>query len=206
MVSGFSITSSIAGDMHRTRLRFFWWILAAAVTLFAGAAAVLSVEGLRDKVVDTDLAVIPGNTVFPDGTLSARLKSRLDAALPLYREGHVKGILVSGGIGAEGQDEAAAMQRYLVGMGVPAAAIITDNKGINTFETARFTAALMKEKGYRPPILVSQFFHIARFELALKRHGVATGGHVHARYFETRDLYSQAREVVGYAGYAFKGD
>ncbi|UUZ57440.1 hypothetical protein LP419_02120 [Massilia sp. H-1] len=36
----------------------------------------------------------------------------------MYRGGHVRVILVSGGIGAEGQDEAAAMKTYLVGMGV----------------------------------------------------------------------------------------
>lgn len=190
--------------MHLTRTRFFCWTAAAACALFLGAAGALSVIGLRDQVVDTDLAIIPGNTVFPDGTLSARLMSRLDAVLPLYRGGHVRVILVSGGIGAEGQDEAAAMKDYLVRMGVPAAAIITDNQGINTYETARFAAALIRKNGYRPPMLVSQFFHIARFELALEKHGIAAGGHVHARYLEGRDAYSLAREVVGYVGYTFR--
>jgi vancomycin permeability regulator SanA len=93
---------------------------AAALILFALAALAIGVAGMRDEVVDTDLAVIPGNTVYPDGTLSPRLQGRLDAALGLYQGGHVKMLLVSGGIGEEKQDEAAAMQRYLIARGVPA--------------------------------------------------------------------------------------
>lgn len=178
---------------------------AAALVLFALAALAIGVAGLRDEVVDTDLAVIPGNTVYPDGTLLPRLQGRLDAALELYQGGHVRMLLVSGGIGEEKQDEAAAMQRYLIARGVPASAIVTDNQGVDTFATARFAAALVMEKGYRPPILVSQFFHLARFKLAMQKHGVATGGHVHSRVYEARDAYSLSREVVGYAAYAWRG-
>lgn len=174
------------------------------LALFMLAALALSVAGLRDEVADTDLAVIAGNTVYPNGVVSARLQGRLDAAIALYREGHVKVLLVSGGIGEEKQDEAAAMKRYLVEHGIPADAVVADNQGVNTFETARFAAALIKAKGYRPPILVSQFFHLARFELAMQKHGVPTAGHVHSRSYEARDLYSLAREVAGYVEYACK--
>ena len=202
MGRGFRITSSIASRMHRRPLRFLLRAAIAALVLFALAALVIGVAGMRDEVVDTDLAVIPGNTVYPDGSLSPRLQGRLDAALALYQGGHVKMLLVSGGIGEEKQDEAAAMQRYLNARGVPASAIITDNQGVDTFATARFAAALVKEKGYRPPILVSQFFHLARFKLAMEKHGAVVGGHVHSRVYEARDAYSLAREVVGYAAYA----
>ena len=160
--------------------------------------------GLTDQLVDADLAVIPGNTVNPDGTPSKRLAGRLDAALELYRNGHCKMLLVSGGIGSEGFDEAAVMKAYLVAHGVPAAAVVTDNHGINTFETARFAAALMHAKGYRSVILVSQFFHLARFSIAMHKHGIDADGHVYARYFEARDIYSLSREFFGVIGYAFK--
>ncbi|SHH00009.1 protein SanA, affects membrane permeability for vancomycin [Massilia sp. CF038] len=190
--------------MAKAVTRFFGWSLSVVLVCFLCAAAVISMVGLTDSAEETDLAVVPGNTVLPSGAVSPRLKGRLDAAANLFLHGKVKAVLVSGGIGAEGFDEADVMKRYLVAQGIPGAAIVTDNKGINTFETARYTAALVREKGYRPPIVVTQFFHIARMELALQKFGVATGGHVHARHFEARDVYSLAREVFGYAGYAFK--
>jgi len=160
--------------------------------------------GLRDQVIDADLAVIPGNTVNPDGTPSKRLAGRLDAALDLYRRGRCKVLLVSGGIGSEGFDEAAVMKAYLVAHGVPATAVVTDNHGTNTFETARFAASLMHAQGYRSAILVSQYFHLARFSIAMHKHGVAAAGHVYARYFEARDIYSLSREFFGVIDYAFK--
>ena len=160
--------------------------------------------GLQDRVVDADLAVIPGNTVNVDGTPSRRLAGRLDAALDLYRSGRCKVLLVSGGIGSEGFDEAAVMKAYLVARGVPAAAVVTDNHGINTFETARFAASLMRANGYNSSILVSQYFHLARFSIAMHKHGVDAAGHVHARYFEARDFYSLSREFFGVIDYAFK--
>ncbi|UUZ49264.1 hypothetical protein LP420_02260 [Massilia sp. B-10] len=75
MTPGFPITFSISLKCISRRTRFFCRTAAAACALFLGAAAALSVIGLRDQVVDTDLAIIPGNTVFPDGTLSPRLRS-----------------------------------------------------------------------------------------------------------------------------------
>ena len=184
--------------------RVIRWVATSLAALFVLSAACIASSGLRDQITDTDLAVVPGNTVNPDGTPSPRLQGRLDAALSLYKAGHCRAILVSGGIGAEGFDEAEVMKAYLSARGVPSGAIHLDNHGINTFETARFTASLIKTKGFRSPILVSQYFHIARFRLAMSKHGVQSGGNVHSRQFELRDFYSLGREVFGFIGYALK--
>ncbi|HEY0062919.1 MAG TPA: YdcF family protein [Telluria sp.] len=175
--------------MRPASKRCFKWTIALVLGSFLLAAIAISTVGLADTVLETDLAVVPGNTVLPNGTVSPRLKGRLDAAVDLFHRKQVRAVLVSGGIGAEGHDEAFVMKNYLVAQGIPAGAIFTDNKGVNTFETARYTAQLVREKGYRPPIMVSQFFHIARLELAMRKHGVSSSGHVHARHFEIRDLY-----------------
>lgn len=182
---------------------FSWLVIGVTVCAFAGALAIC-VDGLRDHITDTDLAIVPGNTVNADGTLSWRLQGRLDAALDLYRAGHCKTILVSGGIGAEGWDEAEVMKRYLIEHGVQKDHVYTDSHGSNTFETARFAAALIRSKGLRNPMLVSQFFHISRLRLALRKHGVDSAGNVHSLRFEVRDFYSVAREVLGYVEYVFK--
>jgi vancomycin permeability regulator SanA len=192
--------------MSATLKRTLRWTAIGVAALFLSGAVAIAALGLRDRVTGSDLAVVPGNTVNPDGTPSLRLRGRLDAALELYDAGRCRAVLVSGGIGSEGFDEAEAMKAYLSAKGVPAAAIYTDNHGVNTFETARFTAALLRAKGFDNPILVSQYFHIARFRLAMRKHGVRTGGNVHSRRFEPRDVYSLGREVVAYVAYAFKQD
>ena len=65
----------------------------------AGIVALL-VAGLHDEIHSADLAVVPGNTVYANGTPSARLAARLDRALELYQQGLFPLILVSGGTGA----------------------------------------------------------------------------------------------------------
>lgn len=166
-------------------------------------AAAISTLGLRDQIVVADLAIVPGNTVNPDGKPSDRLRGRLNAALRLYMTQKCKAILVSGGTGEEGHDEAEVMKNYLVERGVPAAAVYTDNQGINTFATARAAATLMHEKKWKSSMLVSQFFHIARFQLAMKKFGVEPVGHVHSTDYEIRDAYSLTREVFAYFEYTF---
>jgi uncharacterized SAM-binding protein YcdF (DUF218 family) len=96
------------------------------------------------------------------------------------------------------------MKSCLVEHGVMNDHVYVDNKGINTFGTARFVADLIRSKGMRNPILVSQFFHISRFRLAMKNQGVEAGGNVHSRYYEMRDIYSTFREVFGYFTYAIR--
>lgn len=44
-----------------------------------------------------DLAIVIVNKVNEDGTLSERLKMRLECGLALYKNGRLKKILVSGG-------------------------------------------------------------------------------------------------------------
>jgi vancomycin permeability regulator SanA len=173
------------------------------VAVFTAALAI-SVDGLWDRIPAADLAIVPGNSVTAQGTPSARLQGRLDEALNLYKAGQCKVILVSGGLGAEGFDEADVMKNYLVQRGVDKDDIVTDHHGNNTYETARFAADLIRTKGLRSPIVVSQFFHISRLRLALQKHGIQTSGNSHARYYELRDLYSLLREVAAYIEYAFK--
>ena len=167
-------------------------------------AIVISFLGLRDELVRTELAVVPGTTVNPDGKPSWRLQGRLDRALELYQGGYCRSILVSGGLGVEGFDEAEVMKTFLVQRGVPAEAIYTDHHGNTTLATARFTAALIKEKKWDKPLLVSQFFHLPRFRLAMAKNGVEAGGQAHSRLYGWRDLYSLLREVAGYPVYALK--
>src|ERR1043165_654247 len=106
---------------------------AALLAAFLVAAALLAADGLRDEIHPADVAIVPGNTVERDGQPSARLRARLDKTLELYRCGLFGHVIVSGGVGAEGFDEAEVMKRYLVGRGVPEECVIADGGGATTY-------------------------------------------------------------------------
>jgi vancomycin permeability regulator SanA len=179
---------------------------AAVVAAVLAAVGVLSFVGLVDHVEPADAAIVPGNTVFPDGTPSDRLKGRLDAALALFQAGHCRLVVVSGATGAEGVDESEVMKRYLVERGVPPERVLQDSQGSNTAATARNVAAVLRERGSTRVLAVSQFFHVPRLRRLLAAEGLTVVGQAHARYFEPRDVYSVLREVVAMGVLLVKGE
>jgi len=180
------------------------WKLAVFVPVSAYllAAAAIAVTGLNDQLAPADAIVVLGNTVAPDGTPSPRLRARLDCALDAYRQKLAPLLIVTGGVGKEGYDEAAVMATYLVHHGVPAAAVVVDSAGNDTAASAANVARIANDRKLKSVLVASQYFHLPRASLALSRAGVPVAGHIHARYFEARDLYSLAREVIGLGAYA----
>ncbi|WP_421753735.1 hypothetical protein [Croceimicrobium sp.] len=63
-------------------------------------------DGLLSQPAQSDYAVVFGNKVNPDGSLSERLEARMRKALELYNDSLVAKIFVSGGLGKEGHYEA----------------------------------------------------------------------------------------------------
>lgn len=159
-------------------------------------------DGLRDEGREADVAVIFGNRVDEDGAPSPWLRERLDRGLSLYRAGRVKSLIVSGGLGREGHEEAEVMRRYLESRGVPSARVIEDRDGYDTYRTARNVREIMTARGYRSAFVVSQYYHISRSKLALRRWGVDEVYGARARLsIGPRDPWSLAREFLGYYVY-----
>jgi len=193
--------------MWRKRTKRVLLLVALPITLaFTLAATLIVADGLTDEIHAADVAIVPGNTVEKDGRPSARLSARLDQTVALYREGLFPEVIVSGGVGSEGFDEAEVMKRYLVEKGVPEGTIHVDEGGATTHLTARNASRMMRENGWRSAMVVTQYFHVPRMRLALERSGVTPVFSAHARYFELRDVYSIAREVVGYGAYLLRAD
>lgn len=186
----------ISKYLFRTLLLLF--LLAAA------GVALLLIDGCTDDLRKSDVAVVLGNKVERDGTPSARLRARLDRTVDLYREGYFPWIIVSGGIGKEGFDEAAVMRDYLVSQGVPSTQILLDNQGVNTWETARNTRAIAAQRGFKSVMVITQYFHITRSQLALHKFGITDTSSSHARFYEWRDIYSTIREAAGYPAYLLR--
>ena len=178
--------------------RFISIVVALA---FIGTISVV-VDGLRDEVHVSDVGVVLGSKVMPDGTPSDRLRARLDKAAELYRQGMFNRLIVSGGTGIEGFNEALVMAAYLADrQSIPRTAILLDEHGNTTEATALNSAAIMKANNLKSALVVTQFFHVPRSRYALHRAGVETVYSAHADYFEARDLYSLAREMIALPAY-----
>lgn len=185
------------------RVRRWAWRLAALVALWVVAhLAVIFWVGHDDDLRPADVAVVLGNYVAPDGTVGDVVKGRLDRALDLYRDGAVKHILVSGARAPGGYDEPTGMRAYLVSEGVPEGDITLDQGGTNTYLTALNTRRLMKERGWRSAMIVSQYYHILRARLAFRRMGIDDARSAHAPEGRgLREPYSLLRELVGFYWY-----
>jgi len=178
--------------------------LVVVLGLLLLGTSVLVIAGLRDNLGHADVALVLGSKVETDGTPSARLRARLDETLECYRAGYFPEIIVSGGIGKEGYDEAVVMRDYLMGHGVPSEHILMDNQGVTTFASARNARDIARQRNFHSVFVVSQYFHISRSRLALHRFGFPTVYAAHAQYFEARDFYSAPRELFGYVRYLFR--
>lgn len=120
--------------------------------------------------------VVHGAKIF--GTKpSPLLASRVDAARELWeRQGRCGAIVVSGGQGAdEVASEAAVMRDYLLEQGVPAAAIVEEDRSTTTLENLVFSKALMDRLGggapYRVALATSEF-HVFRCATMARRLGL----------------------------------
>lgn len=159
-------------------------------------------DGLVDEKQISEVAVIFGNTVNKDGSLSPRLKARLDKGVQLYNSKKVSKLFVSGGLGKEGHLEGSKMAEYLISKDISENVIVIDNEGNNT----RLTAVNFKK--HFPEVksvnLVTQYHHVSRAKLAFRQIGIETVNGSHAEYLEMRDVYSCFREFFAYYSYLIK--
>jgi vancomycin permeability regulator SanA len=180
------------------------WLCACLFALAILGAGAIVWDGLNDNLYHADVGVVLGSKVELSGRPSLRLKARLDHAAELYHSKHFPAIIVSGGIGREGFNEAVVMRDYLVERGIPVEAITVDSRGITTAATAINTRAILQQHDWHSVLVVTQYFHVSRSVLAMRRCGISNVYSAGARYFEWRDLYSIPRELAGYISYLFK--
>ncbi|MDI2112184.1 YdcF family protein [Commensalibacter nepenthis] len=157
--------------------------------------------GIKDHLFKADLMVVLGTKVELDGTPSSGLEARLNKAISVYQQGYAPVILVSGGTGKEGYDEASVMAQYLVDHGVPKQVIIQDNQGVNTRATAKNSAEYMHKNHMESVIIITQYFHIPRTKLAFQAVGIDKIGQGSPNYTSWRDFFSVPREMLGYPAY-----
>jgi vancomycin permeability regulator SanA len=179
------------------------WVYAAASGEIAPSVA---------EAPERPVAIVLGNRVFSDGSLSRELAARVRVALELYRAKKVQRIFLSGAARKElDYDEPAAMAGWLERRGVPRTAMILDGHGYRTAATMADAAA----QGFHEVLVCTQAYHLPR-SLYLAHHAglVATGVaalQVRGSFFErarsfTREGLARAETVIEVAFRGVRGD
>ena len=147
-------------------------LLASALLILGAEVAAIHAVGLQEHREQAPFILVLGAKVHEDGTPSEALAERVATGVTLFKQGLSPRLLVSGGVGREGQDEARVMKRIAVGLGVPEEAIVTDSEGTNTEASIRNARRALGALGARRLLVVSHYHHLPRVRLLGALHGV----------------------------------
>ena len=170
----------------------------------AGYLAILSIrverESRRDDAQASDVIIVMGAAEYR-GKPSPVLKRRLDHAVELYRKRLAPFIMTTGGPGGDpSYTEGGVGRTYLMDRGVPAEAIIVENKGDSTAWSLSAASEILRRMDLRTCIIVSDGYHIFRTRRILEQAGFrAVGSPREAGESKPlREWWLCFRQAVGY--------
>ena len=176
--------------------------------LFAWLWVQIDRFGQVDRARRADVIVVLGARVWPSGRPSDALARRTLHAVKLYEEGLAATIVCSGGLGTHPPTEAQVAARLAMDQGVPPEAIVLEEKGHSTEESAFFVSEIMRARGWQRAIVVSDAYHLWRVKLLFGRAGVeaypSPARDEHYPLLKRAYLYQLGREVVAVAWYYVK--
>lgn len=189
--------------------RLVWLAVLLLAALLASAGVLyhqIREQAGREEARLADVILVMGAAEY-HGRPSPVLKARLDHVLELHRRGLAKFIITTGGHGPDPQfTEAGVSRAYLVRNGVAAESIFALEQGERTAESLLSAVQLMREKGWRACLVVSDGFHIYRLKKILAHAGIeAYGSPTPSSRIETASaslrLRHTLREMASYAAW-----
>ncbi len=160
------------------------WILrlagAALVAFWLYHVANLTMEvreqAEKDEAQPSDVIIVLGAAEW-HGKPSPVLRSRLDHALALYKQGMATRILTTGGAGGDPvHTEAEVSRLYLAGKGVPVEQVFVEREGSSTAQSAAGSAEILRRMNWKTCILVSDGYHLFRAKRMMEAHGFSCYG------------------------------
>lgn len=185
--------------MHPCHKKIIRYLLCSAALGILASSALLYADAAPLHNGYADYAIVYGSMVNPDASPSPRLQARLNAAIILLSKGNVGWVIVSGGLGEEGYNEAEIMRDYLISNGIAEDKIIVDAHGNTTHLTSRNAARITGTSAN--VVAVTQRFHVSRAKLSLRSAGFTNVTGYYPDYYEWRDIYSTFREIPAWLSY-----
>ena len=161
----------------RIGLRVLLLLLVALIVYLIVTAVQVYQASTRDEAAPAQAIVVLGAAQY-NGRPSPDLAARLDHAFSLWQHGYAQLVALTGGRQPGDRfTEAEAGRTYLESKGIPAADLLADDTGSNSWQSLASVAGQLESRGDLKVILVSDPFHDARIaamasELGL--HGVVS--------------------------------
>jgi uncharacterized SAM-binding protein YcdF (DUF218 family) len=177
------------------------WLLLAC-----GLASALSLYGQDNRAAQADVIVVLGSGLKEDNRPGEALTRRAERAALLWREGYAPFVICTGGftIGRV-RSEADGCREVLEANGVPAEAILLEERSRSTEENAAFTRELMLERGWDAVLLESEAYHLMRAMWIFSDAGINVIGRTPAARPELDDqIRAVVREVIALHWQTFK--
>jgi uncharacterized SAM-binding protein YcdF (DUF218 family) len=181
----------------RTVRRVFVALVAVAIAYPLWLGFRIWEQSHHDENRSADAIVVLGAAQY-DGRPSPIFRARLDHAAYLYREGFSGTVIVTGGK-QEGDrfTEAGAGMDYLVSEGIPADAVLTEDRGTTTLESLRGVKRMARLAGVRSLLLVSDPLHSERLKRIAHDLGFRAAYTSPASYVElNRSRPTKVRELL----------
>ncbi|HUQ20068.1 MAG TPA: YdcF family protein [Gemmatimonadaceae bacterium] len=145
--------------------------IATLIVFWAGWMAAVLVWSILDQARPAESIVVLGAAQY-DGRPSPVLRARLDHAVELWNHRLATIVILTGGRGnGDTTSEAAVGRRYVRRHGVPEGAILLENEGRTTRESLQAVSRILKDRGMKSAILVSDPFHMLRLWILSRRFG-----------------------------------
>lgn len=184
--------------------RFLWAapaLAAIGALVWLGVVAQsIRLQSTVDEARPADIIVVLGAAEYR-GRPSPVLEARLNHALFLYLKGIAPLILTTGGAGGDPvYTESEVGRAYLSRRGVPSEAILVEVEGESTAYSTAAVAEIMRRRGLKSCVVVSDGYHIFRVKRMLESQGIEVYGS--PRPSETkgswREEWLYVRQSVGY--------
>lgn len=107
-----------------------------------------------------DAIVVPGCPTRADGSPSSCIVRRMRAAVRAHRDGLAPRILVSGAAVHTPGVEAEVMARVARELGVPATALLIEDRAHHTTENLEYAAQMLLPRGWRRVLVVTDTFQL----------------------------------------------
>lgn len=148
--------------------------LLIALVVVVGGLKAASGSPPEDGLSPADAIVVLGYgpPVDRQGRPAAELVRRVEKGVELYRSGLSPVMIMTGGNTYQDYYESAVMKEVAVNLGVPAEAVLEERQAMDTITNARYTAELMRERGWSSCILVSSPYHLPRAERLVQAAGL----------------------------------
>jgi len=145
--------------------------IATLIVFWSGWMLAVLVWSILDQAKPAESIVVLGAAQY-DGRPSPVLRARLDHAVDLWNHHLAQIVILTGGTGVgDTTSEAAVGRRYVKRHGVPEGVILLENEGRTTRESLLAVSRILKSRGMKSAILVSDPFHMLRLWILSRRFG-----------------------------------